>query len=78
MHGKGHLSWPDGREYKGEFFEDKRHGFGEFLWKDGRKYTGEWQMGKQHGVGVMQNNAGDKGRKGEWQDGKRTKWCDDK
>lgn len=29
-HGKGILSWSDGRMYTGAFFADKRHGFGNF------------------------------------------------
>jgi hypothetical protein len=46
MHGKGHLIWPDGKEYIGDFVEDKRHGHGKFKWKDGREYEGQWQKGK--------------------------------
>ena len=46
MHGKGILIWPDGKEYTGDFYEDKRHGFGKFKWKDGREYEGEWVKGK--------------------------------
>lgn len=29
-HGKGVLSYPDGRMYRGAFFADKRHGFGDY------------------------------------------------
>jgi hypothetical protein len=29
-HGKGVLSWSDGRMYTGAFFADRRHGFGTF------------------------------------------------
>lgn len=29
-HGKGVLSWSDGRMYSGGFFADQRHGFGTF------------------------------------------------
>ena len=29
-HGKGVLSWSDGRMYSGGFFADRRHGFGTF------------------------------------------------
>ena len=29
-HGKGVLSWSDGRIYTGAFFADRRHGFGTF------------------------------------------------
>ena len=46
MHGKGHLWWPDGKEYYGDFLEDKRHGTGKFKWKDGREYEGDWLKGK--------------------------------
>lgn len=46
MNGKGHLKWPDGREYDGQFLDDKRHGEGTFTWKDGRQYTGSWKEGK--------------------------------
>lgn len=74
MHGKGLLKWNDGRSYEGEFVEDKRHGYGEFTWSDGRKYLGEWRNGKQHGIGILQNANGNKGKKGEWADGKRLNW----
>ena len=46
MNGKGNLKWADGREYRGEFLDDKRDGYGEFTWKDGRKYKGDWRNGK--------------------------------
>lgn len=59
MNGKGHLKWADGREYRGEFIDDKRDGYGEFTWKDGRKYKGDWKNGKQHGVGVFLKSAVD-------------------
>jgi hypothetical protein len=26
MHGKGQFTWPDGRQYDGDYFEDKKHG----------------------------------------------------
>jgi hypothetical protein len=26
MHGEGHLTWPDGKQYIGHFDEDKRQG----------------------------------------------------
>jgi hypothetical protein len=38
--------WPDGKEYTGDFLEDKRHGNGKFRWKDGREYEGSWVKGK--------------------------------
>jgi hypothetical protein len=53
MNGQGILLWPDGREYRGEFRDDKREGFGVFKWKDGRTYRGHWINGKQHGIGYF-------------------------
>ena len=32
MHGKGKISWIDGREYEGEYIDDKKHGYGIFKW----------------------------------------------
>ena len=40
MHGKGKLIWADGKEYIGDFIEDKRSGEGSFKWKDGKEYRG--------------------------------------
>ena len=37
---------PNGKEYTGDFQEDKRHGNGKFRWKDGREYEGQWVKGK--------------------------------
>jgi hypothetical protein len=35
MHGFGHLVWPNGRSYEGEFFNDMKHGKGTYKWVDG-------------------------------------------
>jgi hypothetical protein len=51
MHGSGVFTWPDGRKYDGEYYDDMKSGKGIFYWPDGRKYNGEWKNGKQHGVG---------------------------
>ena len=32
MHGKGTISWADGRKYEGEYKDDKKHGYGIFTW----------------------------------------------
>jgi len=46
MHGKGKITWTDGRSYEGDYVDDKKHGFGTFTWSDGRKYIGMWEKGK--------------------------------
>lgn len=43
MHGKGKMTWPDGRVYEGEYKLDKKHGYGEYTFTDGRKYQGYWK-----------------------------------
>ena len=73
MQGQGHLVWHNGKEYKGEFFQDKRHGYGEFFWKDGRYYKGGWEDGKQHGEGEFRQKDGIL-LKGLWEHGQRIKW----
>ena len=46
MHGKGLLKWKDGKQYQGDFCNDKREGQGVFTWRDGRVYEGQWKDGK--------------------------------
>jgi len=46
MHGYGHLVWPNGRQYEGEFVNDVKQGQGTFQWADGQIYTGQWLNGK--------------------------------
>ena len=43
MHYKGVFKWPDGREYIGEYVNDKKEGYGEFRWAGGRSYRGYWR-----------------------------------
>jgi len=45
MTGMGIMTWPDGRQYEGEFLNDKRHGYGVYKWS-GRQYVGEWLDGQ--------------------------------
>jgi len=46
MHGTGLFTWPDGRQYDGEYLDDKKAGYGVFIWPDGRRYEGRWKEGK--------------------------------
>lgn len=70
MHGVGHYIWGDGREYKGDYANDKKHGFGKYLWPDGRIYVGQWEKGKQNGYGKYVQKSGNI-QFGIWKAGKR-------
>ena len=74
MHGFGQMTWPDGRQYEGEFYNDVKQGQGTFQWADGRIYSGQWFKGKQHGQGVITSQQNGDPRMGLWQEGKRVKW----
>ena len=45
MNGEGIFTWPDGRRYEGEYFNDKKHGFGIYTWSNNRQYAGQWENG---------------------------------
>jgi len=40
MNGLGEYSWPDGKKYHGNYFEDLKEGEGTFEWPNGQKYVG--------------------------------------
>jgi len=42
-----------GREYKGEFLNNKMHGMGEETWADNRKYKGNYRNSKKDGEGTF-------------------------
>lgn len=46
MNGQGIFTWPDGRRYEGEYFNDKKHGFGIYTWSNNRQYAGQWENGQ--------------------------------
>ena len=59
LHGKGVMTYPDGRLYEGDFKNNQRNGFGVMIYQDGGKYSegsryeGGWRDDKRHGKGVM-------------------------
>ncbi|CAF2382899.1 unnamed protein product [Rotaria sp. Silwood2] len=52
-HGKGVLSWPDGRMYTGAFFADKRHGFGIFHNPNSSQFKGLYCHDERFGPGIL-------------------------
>jgi len=69
-HGRGVLSWDDGREYQGRFQAGQFHGAGIMMWPDGRRYEGEYQTDKKHGAGTFLWPEG-VFYCGQWVDGKK-------
>ncbi|CAF1372300.1 unnamed protein product [Rotaria sordida] len=57
-HGYGILTFSDGRQYDGRFYEGKYHGKGTFIGLNGVKYVGEWQNDKFHGEGIITHANG--------------------
>lgn len=43
--------WSDGRQFEGEWKDNKMHGHGVFTWPDGRKYEGSYENDKKCGYG---------------------------
>mmetsp|Transcript_144421 Transcript_144421/g.462753 ORF Transcript_144421/g.462753 Transcript_144421/m.462753 type:complete len:120 (+) Transcript_144421:191-550(+) len=72
---QGRFDWPDGRVYVGEYVDDIKEGVGVLTWPDGQQYDGQWKAGRQHGVAVYIRNGAS--RKGEWREGKRSRWLPD-
>ena len=76
MQGYGTLSWPDGKRYEGEYFDDRKHGKGTFYWNDGHFYEGDWAEGKQHGVGSLTKDGVKKTHR--WEMGKKKEEIEEK
>jgi hypothetical protein len=36
------MKFKDGRQFKGQWMNDKMHGRGEFTWPDGKYYDGDY------------------------------------
>ena len=73
MHGKGEMTYEDGRTYKGSYYKDAKDGFGVYTWPNGKIYEGEWYKDKQHGKGKFTSSKGQT-RLGLWKKGQRIKW----
>mmetsp|Transcript_3816 Transcript_3816/g.7791 ORF Transcript_3816/g.7791 Transcript_3816/m.7791 type:complete len:93 (+) Transcript_3816:1-279(+) len=67
------MRWRDGRQYAGQYRDNKKHGHGSFCWPDGRRYEGQWIEGKRHGRGSYTNAKGEQGV-GDWSQDKPMHW----
>ena len=81
MHGLGKYAWADGKEFRGQYVDDKKTGYGIYKWPDGRQYKGYWLNGKQHGFAeycseamTPRNHLETASRYGLWEGGRRLKW----
>ena len=74
MCGFGVFTWTDGRQYTGNFLNDKKEGKGELVWPDGKKYDGDWKNGRQHGEGYETCASDGIRRRGKWQEGNLICW----
>lgn len=81
MHGVGKYVWSDGKEYRGQYFDDKKTGYGIYTWPDKRQYKGYWLNGKQHGLAeytsaimTPRNQLEQTSRYGRWVHGRRKEW----
>jgi hypothetical protein len=50
---KGVYNWSDGREYRGDWKNNKMEGKGIFKWPDGRRYEGDYKDDKKEGKGIF-------------------------
>ncbi|KAJ8920475.1 hypothetical protein NQ315_005343 [Exocentrus adspersus] len=67
--GEGHLKFPDGTRFDGEFENGLFHGLGVLTFPDGAKYEGEFFQGWFHGHGVFWRADGMR-HEGEFRGGK--------
>ena len=63
------MTYPDGRQYVGEWSGGTWNGQGKYTFKDGFGYEGEWENGNENGMGNLTYPNGDK-YIGEFKNGK--------
>jgi hypothetical protein len=63
-------TWPDGRQYSGDWLDGKFHGQGTYTWPNGGRYAGAYKFGLKHGTGIYEWADGNK-YDGEFKHGKR-------
>jgi len=69
-HGRGVLTWSDGRQYSGDFCNGNFHGLAYMTWPDGRNYAGQYSDNRKYGDGIF-TWADGRRYEGQWVDGKR-------
>jgi hypothetical protein len=69
-HGEGTMTWSNGDQYVGNFFNGLRDGLGTITFGTGGEYSGSWSLDKMHGEGTRRFPNGDV-YVGEYAEGKR-------
>ena len=59
-HGRGTMTWNDGRRYEGQWRNGKEHGRGTKTWTNGDRYEGDFLDGKPAGRGTYTRANGDR------------------
>lgn len=57
-HGRGRATWPDGEEYKGQWWMGDPEGHGRIIFPTGECYTGDWSCGQRSGHGEWASASG--------------------
>jgi hypothetical protein len=57
-HGRGRATWPDGEEYKGQWWMGDPEGHGKMVFPTGESYTGDWSCGQRSGHGEWVSASG--------------------
>ena len=56
-HGRGKLTFPDGKIYEGAFEKDEINGYGTAYFPSGKKYEGLFKSGKANGLGIHESQS---------------------
>lgn len=71
-HGKGILTFRNGKRYEGDFVNGQQTGKGIYIYSNGDRYEGDVNCGKHTGIGIYIWKDSGSVYEGEWMDDKRT------
>ncbi|CAF0969415.1 unnamed protein product [Didymodactylos carnosus] len=74
-HGKGTLTWADGRTFTGHFYGDKRHGFGSFEIPTHSAFKGLYRDDERFGPGIVSYTNSQNEEVGYWLENDLARLC---